>query len=204
MTLNTGPLLIVEDIDSVREMFEMQLKLRGYEVMAARDGEEAIALIGKTTPSAILTDILMPRLDGFALAHKLRSNPATSHIPIIFLSATYVSQEDENFAMRLGALRFLPKPTEPDDLVAAVADAVTGQPVTARPLTDEEFYLGYRERLENKLQQKARQIARNQQQLMGLPEEQRHTYRKLIAEAQAEYDEVRRELDVLTKLLNEE
>lgn len=202
MNIQTGPILVVEDIASVRELLEVQLRMRGYTVMSASDGKAALDMIAKEKPAVIVSDILMPRMDGFALAHALRSKPQTAFIPIIFLSATYVSAEDERFALNLGALRFLPKPVEADDLFVAVSDALTGQMQTPA-MTERDFYAGYRQRLDTKLHQKAQQIARNRQQMDNLPADQRETYRKLITEEQEQYDEIQRELTVLSKLLNE-
>jgi CheY-like chemotaxis protein len=193
----------VEDIAAVRELITVQLTLRGYSVLTARDGQEALDLVAQEKPAVVITDILMPRMDGFALAHRLRSRPQTAAIPIIFLSATYVSAEDERFALDLGAMRFLPKPIDADELFITVADALTGQTQTAPPMSEREFYLGYRQRLESKLRQKSQQIARNQQQLETVPAEQRETYRRLLAEAQEQYEEIQRELSALAKVLQE-
>jgi CheY-like chemotaxis protein len=200
MTLRTGPILVVEDIAAIRELIAVQLRLRGYQVITARDGQEALEIVAKERPALIISDILMPRVDGFALVHKIRSSPETSNIPVLLLSATYVSAEDERFALGLGAMRFLPKPVDADDLIMAVSDALTGQPQTTT-LSEREFYVNYRQRLKSKLQQKAQQIARNQQQLETVPEAQRETYRHLIAEAQEQYDEIQRELSVLAEVL---
>ncbi len=203
MTPQSGPVLVVEDIPALRQLVELQLKLHGYQVLTAGDGEQALTMIADVKPAVVITDVLMPRVDGFLLAHKLRSNPKTANIPIIFLTATYVSAEDEHFGLDMGALRFLTKPVEVDDLLAAVADAVTGQPVQKPPLSDEEFYQGYRERLDSKLKQKTQQMARGRQQLTTLPAGQRDAYSKLLAETQAEYDEIQRELDALNKILQQ-
>lgn len=200
MTTQTGPLLIVEDVPAVRELIRLQLKLRGYLVLTAADGVEALEVMAQQKPAVVITDVLMPRMDGFLLTHRLRSNPKTAGIPVILLSATYVSAEDERFGLSAGATRFLPKPVEVDDLVAAVADAVTGQSI--RPvLSDNDFYLGYRERLETKLQDKGHQLTRGRQQLAGLPEHERGTYRRLLEETQEEYDEIQRELAALVKVM---
>lgn len=204
MSINIGPILVVEDIAAVRELVQVQLVLRGYQVLTARDGQEALDMVAVTKPAVIVTDILMPRVDGFALAHRLRSNPLTTGIPIIFLSATYVSAEDERFALNLGALRFLPKPIDADELFIAVADALTGQVVSpAPPMSEREFYTGYRQRLESKLRQKASQLSRNQHQAAGLAPDQRDTYARLLAESQEQYDELQRELAVLNQVLHE-
>jgi len=203
VTINTGPILVVEDIGAVRELIEVQLKLRGYRVRTARDGVEALELIASEMPAVIVTDILMPRMDGFALAHELRSNPLMAGVPIIFLSATYVTLEDEQFALTLGAMRFLPKPVDSDELFVAVADALTGQDRHGPPMPERDFYAGYRQRLENKLRQKAAQVARSNQQLEHLPQNQRETYRRLVSESQVQCDEIQHELVVLSNLLKE-
>jgi len=203
VTISTGPILVVEDIGAVRELIEVQLKLRGYRVQTARDGLEALELIASEMPAVIVTDILMPRMDGFALAHELRSNPLMAGVPIIFLSATYVTLEDEQFALTLGAMRFLPKPVDSDELFVAVADALTGQDRHGPPMPERDFYSGYRQRLENKLRQKAAQVARSNQQLEHLPQNQRETYRRLVSESQVQYDEIQHELVVLSNLLKE-
>jgi CheY-like chemotaxis protein len=203
VTINTGPILVVEDIAAVRELIEVQLKLRGYHVLTARDGEDALRVIAAERPAVIVTDILMPRMDGFALAHRLRNDPLMAGVPIIFLSATYVTLEDEQFALTLGANRFLAKPVDTDELFVAVADALTGQSHSRPPMSERDFYSGYRQRLENKLRQKAAQVARSHQQLERLPVEQRDTYRRLLSESQVQYDEIQHELAVLSSLLQE-
>lgn len=203
MTVRTGPILVVEDIAHVRDLIAVQLRLRGYTVVTARDGQEALELIAQDKPAIVISDILMPRVDGFALAHKIRSDPQTAGIPLLLLSATYVSAEDERFALGVGAIRFLPKPVEGDDLLVAVADALTGQTPSGPPMSEREFYINYRQRLKTKLQQKAQQIARTQQQLDSAAEPQRETYRHLLAEAQEQYDEIQRELSLLANVLQD-
>lgn len=202
MSINTGPILVVEDIAAIRELIQVQLTLRGYQVITARDGQEALDMVAEGKPAVIVTDILMPRVDGFALAHRLRSDPRTTRIPIIFLSATYVSAEDERFALNLGALRFLPKPIDADELFIAVADALTGQSgVTAPLMSEREFYTGYRQRLENKLRQKSGQLSRNQ--AAAVPPDQRDNYDRLLAESREQCAELQRELTVLNQVLQE-
>ncbi len=197
----TGPVLIVEDITAVREMIELQLRARGYDILTARDGQEALEVIARQRPAAIVSDILMPRMDGFSLAHRLHASPDTATIPLIFLSATYVSAEDERFALNLGAMRFLPKPVDLEELTEALSQALKMPTPQVSSLTDREFYIGYRQRLRVKLQQKAQQIARTQQQMAAVAPAQRETYRHALAEAQAQYEEIQRELEALSKAL---
>ncbi|HJX41777.1 MAG TPA: response regulator, partial [Anaerolineales bacterium] len=97
-----GPILIVEDIPYLLELLQVTLKFKGYTVITARDGDEALSIMETDRPALILTDVLMPKLDGFAFAQRVRSNPKTQDIPIIFVSATYISPEDKEFALSLG------------------------------------------------------------------------------------------------------
>lgn len=205
MTTAYGPILVVEDVETVANLLKVQLTLRGYNVLTARDGHSALDLVETTTPALIVSDILMPRMDGFTLAHRLRTNPRTAHIPIIFLSATYISGEDERFALTLGAMRFLPKPVDGDQLAEAVAEALNAPPLSddKPPLTDREFYIGYRQRLKNKLQQKRQQMARHQHSLKHAPADQREVYQHLLTEAQHQAEEIERELETLSRALQE-
>jgi CheY-like chemotaxis protein len=148
----------------------------------------------------IVTDIPMPRMDGFALAHRLRNDPQMAAVPNLFLSATFVTVEVEQFALTLGVLRFLPESVDSDELFVAVADALTGQKRSTAPMSECDFYAGYRERLQNKLRQKSAQVARRRQQFENLPKDQRDTYRRWPSEAQGQYDEIQHELSVCSSL----
>jgi CheY-like chemotaxis protein len=202
VSADTGFILVVEDIAAVRELVEVQLTLRGYTVRTARDGLDALEVIAAAgAPALVISDILMPRMDGFALAHRLRREAATAHVPIIFLSATYVSAEDERFALTLGAMRFLAKPVDTDELFKVVAEALNGPPQSGVLLSEREFYTGYRQRLEFKLRQKSEQVARSRQQFESLPPGRRENYERTLADAQNQYDEIQRELAVLNTVL---
>ncbi len=204
MTIPRGPLLIVEDVPHILELLEVTLRFKGYPVVTATNGEEALAAIRIELPAMVITDILMPKLDGFALAHKLRADPKTSQIPIIFLSATYVTPEDKRFALSLGAVRFLEKPVDTEEFLLTIAEVLTADLSTLpRPLNDQEFYQGYRERLENKLQHKLAQISRTEKLLRTLPESQRPAYQALLEEAIRHRDQIQNELQELDRILNQ-
>ena len=124
MNIPYGPILIVEDVPNILELLTITLQFKGYPVIAATNGEEALHLIGQERPALIITDILMPKMDGFQLVQKLRTDPKTYQIPIIFLSATYVTPEDKDFAMKLGAARFLEKPVDTEDFLLTIAEVL--------------------------------------------------------------------------------
>src|SRR5512136_802734 len=163
MTIPMGPLLVVEDIPNVLELLEVTLRFKGYPVITARNGQEALEVLKKEKPALVITDILMPKLDGYAFVYQMRTNPATNDIPVIFLSATYVTPEDRNFAMGLGAARFIEKPIDTEEFLLTIAELLTAGPVPPpEPPGDRDFYQGYRERLENKLRHKNTQITRTE------------------------------------------
>ena len=202
MNIPAGLILVVEDIPNVLELLEVTLRFKGYRVSTARNGQEALDAMTKEQPALVITDILMPKLDGYALAQKLRVNPLTRTVPIIFLSATYVTPEDKAFAMTLGAVRFLEKPVDTEEFLLTVAEILTqGPPTVPEPLNELQFYLGYRERLENKLRHKNTQIARTERLLHSLPTEQKTGFELLLDEARQHRSEIEQELNELHQLL---
>ncbi len=204
MSIPYGPILIVEDVPNVLELLEVTLRFKGYPVVVARDGQEALDKIAKERPALVVTDILMPKLDGYALAYRLRTDPVTKDIPIIFISATYVTQEDKNFAMDLGAARFIEKPIDIEEFLLTVAELLTEGPATTpEPMNDRQFYQGYRERLENKLRHKNAQIARTERLMASLPESQRPAFEALLQQAIRDRDEIQAELNQVYSILEE-
>jgi len=204
MNIPLGPILVVEDIPNVRELIEVTLRFKGYPVITARNGQEALEAIQIQRPALIITDILMPLMDGYALVHQLRKDPLTNQIPVIFLSATYITPEDKSFALSLGAVRFIEKPIDTEDFLLTVAEILTqGISNAPRPLADADFYAGYRERLESKLRHKSTQIARTERLLDTLPDEQKPAFRSLLNQAIHDRDEIQNELEQLFKILNQ-
>jgi CheY-like chemotaxis protein len=189
-------LLIVEDIPDILTLLKATLEFKGYRVLTARDGQEALEAIQKERPAVIVTDILMPRMDGFNLVHHLRLNPETRDIPVIFLSATYVAPEDKTFALSLGATRFIEKPVNFEEFLPTVAELISSREKSAQePLDELEFYDGYRKRLETKLLHKNTQIARAEHLLGTIPEEERPTFNISLRQAYEERREIQKLLD---------
>lgn len=203
MPIPYGPILVVEDVPNVLELLEVTLRFKGYPVLTARNGQEALEVLKKERPALVITDILMPKLDGYAFVYQMRTNPETSNIPVIFLSATYVTPEDRNFAMNLGASRFIEKPIDTEEFLLTVAELLTAETISpSAPLRDDVFYRGYRERLENKQRHKNTQIARTERLLATLPEEQKPAFEALLKQARADRDDIQRELDHIYKILD--
>jgi len=114
----TLPILVVEDDASLREALTDTLEMAGYSVIAAATGESALSQLERTHPGLVLTDVQMPGMDGHALLRNLKTQ--RPEIPVILMTA-YGQIERAVQAMRDGAADYLPKPFEPDSLLAAVA-----------------------------------------------------------------------------------
>jgi CheY-like chemotaxis protein len=204
MNIPYGPILVVEDIQNVQELLEIALRFKGYPVVTANDGKEALDKIARQRPAMIITDILMPKMDGYALAYDVRKNPLTSQIPIIFISATYITPEDKKFALSLGGVRFIEKPIDTEDFLLTVAEVLTqGISTLPRPMSDEEFYTGYRERLESKVRYKNTQIARTERLLQTLPLDQKPAFEALLEQSIRDRNEIQNELEQLYRILEQ-
>jgi PAS domain S-box-containing protein len=133
--------LIVEDHEENRTLLKMLLQVNGYRVTVAGDGVEALAAARRHRPDAIVSDVQMPNMDGFALCRHWMQDAALRPVPFIFYSATYVHPEDEHFATALGAVRYLIKPLEAEvflrELRAVLHEwAGHAAPAPASPLDD--------------------------------------------------------------------
>jgi signal transduction histidine kinase len=153
-------ILIVDDIKEGRYMLESLLKGSGYKVVCAENGVEALDMLKKNYIDVIISDILMPKMDGFAFCRECKRDDSLRKIPFIFYTATYTDKKDEDFALSLGAEKFMVKPTEPDKLLEILQDVIKGHRektlVTAKKPVEEEVYLAqYNKRLVEKLEHKA-------------------------------------------------
>jgi DNA-binding response OmpR family regulator len=192
MNSGQGYLLIVEDDPDILELLDTTLTFRGYRVITARNGREGLEVVKKQHPAIVIADILMPMLDGFGLVHRLRINRETRDIPVVFITATYVAPEDKEFALNIGATRFIEKPLNLEDFLATIAELLKpGVPVTVEPLKEFNFYDGYRKRLEKKLDQKNKQITREQDLLRTSLDDEHESLRASLRQAISDRDEIK-------------
>lgn len=117
-------LLIVEDDARLLEAIAACLKQENYEVMTAGNGGDALLRIAETLPDLIISDIMMPRGDGFSLVKNLRLNPRTDLIPVVFLTAKDGRANRLN-GIRAGVDAYLTKPFEPEELLATIKNILT-------------------------------------------------------------------------------
>jgi CheY-like chemotaxis protein len=195
-------LLVVEDIPGIRELLELTLRFKAYEVMSAENGQEALDMVQRRLPALIVTDILMPRMDGFSLIYHLRRDEKTRDIPVVFLSATYVSPEDKDFATTLGAARFIEKPIDMADFLLTIATLLNQAPLAPPPmLKEDEFLEKYKARLESKLEQKNAHIARAEQLLQTVSYNEKMGFESSLKQALSDRQSIKAELERVQEII---
>ena len=121
--MSTPRILVVDDDAWILRMVTTVLEKRGYEIITAQDGEEGFRVAVAKTPDLVISDVMMPRMDGWTLVKALRSKPEFAFVPVIFLTALG-TDEDRIKGFRLGADDYLPKPFRFEELDLRVANAL--------------------------------------------------------------------------------
>jgi CheY-like chemotaxis protein len=119
--------LVVDDDDVIRQLITVNLELEGFDVVTAVDGQDALDKVKDAQPSVVTLDVMMPRVDGWEAAARLRSDPDTAHIKVVLLSAR-AQEADLQRGERIGVDAYLTKPFDPDELIDVVrrlADAAS-------------------------------------------------------------------------------
>jgi PAS domain S-box-containing protein len=166
----TGVKVLVADDNSKNVyMLEVLLKSAGYEVVSAKNGIDALEKLHDGHFDGIVSDILMPLMDGFRLIRECKRDPALRQIPFIFYTATYTEKKDEAFGLSLGAIRYIIKPAEPEELLrlireAFIEDAKSQNDTPVQPVLDEDtFSREYSLRVGEKLEKKAQLLTESEE-----------------------------------------
>ena len=114
-----GRVLVVDDDDVIRQLITVNLELEGFEVIPAVDGQDALDKVKDARPEVVTLDVMMPRVDGWEAAARLRADPETAHIKVILLSAR-AQESDIQRGERIGVDAYLTKPFDPDELIDVV------------------------------------------------------------------------------------
>jgi len=153
-------ILIADDKEDARYLLQALLTGYGHEVLVASDGEEALEIARADKPDLIISDILMPVMDGFKLCREVRNDEALQDVLFVFYTATYIQDSDADFAMKIGADDFIRKPAEPEAFLARIEAAVErasqGEQARSPQVTEEAEVLRlYSERLVAKLEKRS-------------------------------------------------
>jgi sigma-B regulation protein RsbU (phosphoserine phosphatase) len=163
--------LVVDDNAADRKILRYVLERHGCEVIEAADGEEGLTMAGTHGPELIISDALMPKLDGFQFLRKVKIDPALRTIPFIFYSSVYTGTRDEKLAMSLGADAFVVKPKEPEELwaeICAVLERGRTREVTIKtglPEEEERYLNEYSHIVTMKIEEKIRALEQARFQL---------------------------------------
>jgi len=133
--------LLVDDRPEDRKLLRLTLEHQHFQVTEAGDGLEAMEQLKQQIPDLVISDALMPRMDGFTLLRTMQNTPGLRAIPFVFYSATYTNQVEHDLAIKLGASAFLSKPLEPrvfSQKLSAIIDTIEQRPAAAPQQRDEE------------------------------------------------------------------
>lgn len=147
-------ILVVDDDPVARELVTAVLRFGGHRLQQASDGAEGLEAAKRNRPELIISDLLMPRMDGFEFIRRLRNDPAFTRTPIVFYTASYLKSEAERLASICGVSRILSKPANPEELLEVVGDLLgKEQPAVSAPPV-EEFYWEHLQMLTAKFSQR--------------------------------------------------
>lgn len=124
MIQTTGKVLVADDNVDIRKLLATRLTTRGYEVIEAGDGREALELIREHSPDAVILDWVMPVLQGHELCVQLKSEPGTAMIPVMMLTARG-SAQDRLLGLDLGADAYVVKPFDFEDVAATLSELIS-------------------------------------------------------------------------------
>src|SRR4051794_1676676 len=113
-------ILVVDDRPVNLKLLRFILESEGHAVCEAADGIEALAILDREPVDVIISDILMPRMDGYRLCYEVRKNQRLESLPFIFYTATYTSPGDEKLCVDLGGNKYLRKPATADEILTAL------------------------------------------------------------------------------------
>lgn len=182
-------ILIVDDKKENRYLLETLLKGGGHQVVSAVNGKEALDLLRKEKFQMIVSDILMPVMDGFQLCHTVKNDDTLKDIPLVFYTATYVEKEDEEFALKLGATKFIRKPMDPVKFIQIVnhlARDIENGDINAMQEeieNEKEVFKLYNQRLIHKLEEKTLRLekeVKKQKEVEAALVESEQRYRKIF------------------------
>ena len=111
--------LVVDDDDVIRQLITVNLELEGFEVFTAVDGQDALEKVATVQPHLITLDVMMPRMDGWQAAQRLRADPETAAIKLVLLSAR-AQESDIRRGEQIGVDAYLTKPFDPDELIDTI------------------------------------------------------------------------------------
>ncbi len=202
-------ILIVDDLQENRLLLRKIIESMDCNVQEAANGKEGLEIARLHKPDLIISDVLMPVIDGYRFCIEVKKDDKLKDIPFIFYTATYTDKKDEEFAMSIGAEKFLIKPMEPEvlrkRLKTFIEECEKGSSVTPRKIIEEEkdVFRLYSERLINKLEKKMLDLENevtNRKQAEKELKKHREHLEELVKERTKELEEKNKQLEHYNRL----
>ncbi|MCX6155018.1 MAG: response regulator [Candidatus Kapabacteria bacterium] len=203
-------ILIVDDNDTLVSSFEIIFRAHGFETLYASNGFDAMVLARLNRPILIISDIQMPKMDGFTLCRECQKDPLLRLIPFVFYSAIFSEIKSRELAHSLGVDQFISKSTDPDEFIGIIAEVLEDfksgklQKSEYREKDELEFYKSYSEALASNLEDKI-VLAEINKKLQKEIEERRNAVqelnllKELCAAKTKELEDIKQELKALKK-----
>ena len=192
-------MLVVDDSRNDRKIIRYNLEWHGCQVIEASNGRQGLEMAAQEKPDLIISDCLMPIMDGFQFLHELKKLTELKSIPFFFYSAVYTGSKEAELAQSLGARSFIEKPKEPDELweevgrVMAAETAGEGSAVS-RVWRDEDFLRNYSQMVAGKLEEKVRELSEVNESLLRLNSE----LERRVIERTAQLEAANHELEMIS------
>ncbi len=164
-------ILIVDDVAANRRLLRAVLEAEGYHVAEAGDGRHALEVLKQIEVDAIISDILMPRMDGYRLCYEVRSDERLRQLPFVFYTSSYTSDGDEKLALEMGADGYLIKPAPTADILRVLTEAINSQKshdTPTEPSRDLDLMKEYNQQLVAKLEQKNAELTERNRELSAM------------------------------------
>ncbi len=168
--IRMASILIAEDHALNRRLIATLLQYHGHQIVEASDGAEALTLVQSARPHLVISDLMMPTMDGYEFVRQMRAIPAVADTPVIFYTATYHEREARALAERCGVVDIITKPCEAASILAKV-NAVLGRshPAASTTLPDaEQFHENHLQLINQKLSEKVQSLAAVEHRLAAL------------------------------------
>ena len=161
-------ILVVDDQAPNRELLVTLIGYTGHQALEASDGAEALAIVRAQRPDLVISDILMPTMDGYEFVRQLRADPLVAATEVIFYSAHYREREARNLAKSCGVTRVLVKPSEPEEILRVIEQSLQRVPEPIPPPDVDAFDRAHLQVMTDKLSEKLEDLRATNRRLEAL------------------------------------